>query len=608
MIDPDLIASICHTFERGKSVRRYLSSGSKLVIDQKLPYICVYRYIDKPEPYISSLLKTQGAYLIANAELELGTLLRCLIEVAIKDFKSYLIVEIWNNPESANRKNIEIWHPGEKITATIMSLQKGFSEFNILMPGIGTTLISSNQRQPEFFNPLLPLDELKKTGTLSIGLAIPLFFRDTETKQGYPIFFRKIRKKFAQIIQQAAYEFVRVQSDNKFEHYFTLGKTRLDNLVRSADRRISEISEKMNFILRVTPVNSTEEWAKFQENKFLKLPKFTYRLISLDPEIEKRKLFNIPIENIEHPTLAFLLRDKRMELEKQLIMLEERGTPKFLDISRNIFENVGSTVKKAALSLLTDQWPNEQEEYQAVNAVDFARAAGAELELYRQHFPTLALKVKIKDNVNGLIVSGPELSIGKDLTISSARMNALIQHEVGTHMLTYCNGRSQPLGLMYTGFAGYEQTQEGMAVLSEYLVGGLDINRLKLLAARVLAVETLIQGADFIETFNVLVRDYGFQSKTAFTISMRVHRGGGYTKDAIYLKGLMDILEFIKNDGELAHLYGGKFALEHLPLIEELTHLRILKKPQLPAFLNGDLAKEKIEKIRKGIGLKDLIN
>lgn len=201
MIDPDLIASICHTFERGKSVRRYLSSGSKLVIDQKMPYICVYRYIDKPEPYISSLLKTQGAYLIANAELELGTLLRCLIEVAIKDFKSYLIVEIWNNPESANRKNIEIWHPGEKITATIMSLQKGFSEFNILMPGIGTTLISSNQRQPEFFNPLLPLDELKKTGTLSIGLAIPLFFRDAETKQGYPIFFRKIRKKFAQIIQ-----------------------------------------------------------------------------------------------------------------------------------------------------------------------------------------------------------------------------------------------------------------------------------------------------------------------------------------------------------------------------------------------------------------------
>lgn len=206
------------------------------------------------------------------------------------------------------------------------------------------------------------------------------------------------------------------------------------------------------------------------------------------------------------------------------------------------------------------------------------------------------------------MVSGADLLIGKQLNMSAERVNALIQHEVGTHMLTYCNGHAQPLDLMYAGFAGYEQLQEGMAVLSEYLVGGLDINRLKLLAARVVAVDTLASGADFIETFTVLIKEYGFKSQTAFNISMRVHRGGGYTKDAIYLKGLVELLAFIKEGGNLSALYAGKFALKHLPLIEELNHLRILHEPRLPAFLGTAEAEEKLNKIRKGIPLRDLVN
>lgn len=608
MLDQKLVNSICLSFRNGKSIRRNLPFGSKLVIDQKLPYLCVYRFTESPDPYLSSLLRTQGAYLIAQAELDVSSLLKQLIELAIKDFKSYMIVEIWGNSRAPGKKNIELWYPGGKVSATVEALEKGFKDFDGLLPGLEVSLVDSVQRHPDHLEPLLPLAEIKKTGTLILGIAIPSLFSDAESRQEYPLFFRRTRRKFAQVIKQAAYEFVRVQSDNKFEHYLMLGKTRLDNLVRSADSRISAICERMDFIQRITPVNSNEEWLKFKQNKFLKLPDFTYRLISLDPELEKRKLFNIPIENIEHPTLAFLLRDKRMELEKQLIMLEERGTPKFLFTSCSIFGDIDDDLKETAISLLTDDLPNEQTEDATVNAVEFALAAETELDKYRPLFPHLHLSAKIKDNVNGLIVSGAELSISKHLSISKSRMEALIQHEVGTHILTYCNGHTQPLALMYAGFAGYEQTQEGMAVLSEYLVGGLNLNRLKLLAARVIAVDTLLGGADFIETFNTLTGKYRFKSKTAFNISMRVHRGGGYTKDAIYLKGLMELLSFIKQGGILPQLYGGKFALEHLPLIDELTHLRILQKPKLPAYLDTAEAKEKLNRIKNGLTLKDLIN
>ena len=608
MLDAELINNITLSFENGKSIRRNLPLSGKLVIDQKLPYLCVYRFSKTPDKYISALLKTQGAYLIVNCDLDINLLLTKLVGAAIKEFKSYLVVEMWPNLDAEENKIIRIWHPGARISSTIEALEKGFREFDMLVPGIEVSLVESSQRHPYSLEPLIPLNVLKKTGTLLIGIAIPPLFHDAETLQEYPMFFRRMSRQFAKVVKLAAYEFVRVQSDNKFEHYLMLGKTRLDNLVRSADRRISEVSEKMDFILRVTPVNTSEEWANFKQNKFSKLPSFTYRLISIDPEIEKRKLFSIPLENIEHPTLAFLLRDKRMELEKQLIMLEERGTSEFLRTSQSVFGELGQEIMEIADSLLQDQAPNEQPEYEMVNAVDFARAAEAELNEYRSHFSGLVLNVKIQENVSGIMVSGPDLLIGKDLKISRDRVNALIQHEVGTHILTYCNGHRQPLHLMYAGFAGYEQLQEGMAVLSEYLVGGMDVNRLKLLAARVIAVDTLVKGADFIETFNVLLKDYGFQGRTAFNISMRVHRGGGYTKDAIYLKGLVELLAFIKAGGHPSQLYGGKFALKHLPLIEELTYLRILQKPQLPAFFHTAGAIEKLEKIKNGILLKDLIH
>lgn len=607
MPDATTLKNISNTLQRGKSIRRNLSLNSKLVIDQKLPYLCVYRFTEKADPYLASLLKTQGAYLIANAKLDVQSLLKTIIEISMKDFKSFMIVEIWNNDMAKNETAIKLLYPGGKISATIETFEKGFNEFKKFLPRVKVFLEDTKKRHPENLSPLIELDELEKTGALLIGISIKSLFRDAENKIYYPLFFRKIRRKFAEVIKMAAFEFVRVQSDNKFEHYLMLGKTRLDNLVRSADNRIAEISEKMDFILRVTPVNATVAWVNFQKNNFSKLPQFSYRLISLDPELEKRKLFNIPIENIEHPTLAFLLRDKRMELEKQLTMLEERGTKKFMHTSQSIYGEIDNDLKSAAISLLTDEIPNEQTEYNTVNAVDFARAADLELEKYREHFPQLKLRVKVKDNVSGLIVSASELSVGKDLNISEKRVEALIQHEVGTHILTYCNGHAQPLKLMYAGFAGYEQLQEGIAVLSEFLVGGLDMNRLKLLAARVIAVDALITGADFIETYNLLRNKYGFSARTSFGIAMRVHRGGGYTKDAIYLKGVIQVLNFIKEGGDITHLYGGKFALEHLPLIEELLHLRILKKPYLPAYLSTEQATKKIKRIKSGIQLMELI-
>ena len=119
----------------------------------------------------------------------------------------------------------------------------------------------------------------------------------------------------------------------------------------------------------------------------------------------------------------------------------------------------------------------------------------------------------------------------------ASRVDALLQHEIGTHVVTHVNGSHQPLRLLGAGLAGYDETQEGMAVFAEYLVGGLTARRLRQLAARVVAVHQMVEGGRSSTCTRDLV-DSGVPPVEAFTITMRVFRSGGLTKDAVYLRGL----------------------------------------------------------------------
>ncbi len=95
---------------------------------------------------------------------------------------------------------------------------------------------------------------------------------------------------------------------------------------------------------------------------------------------------------------------------------------------------------------------------------------------------------------------------------------------------------------------------------------------MRVLAARVVAAHHLLDGASFIDTFRTLDRNYEFSQRTAYTIAMRIYRGGGLTKDAVYLRGLLQILRYLREGGELEPLFIGKVASAHLPLIFELSH------------------------------------
>ncbi|MGJ8592897.1 MAG: flavohemoglobin expression-modulating QEGLA motif protein [Aquaticitalea sp.] len=606
-IDSHLIEQICKEIADKNPVNIELPNKGLLHIDKLLPFICIYRY-KEPDYYFSRLLKTQASYLIVDETIDITHLLEAIRLIASKQFDSFLILEVWPNLDTEHSQ-FQIYGPEDKASETINALKEGFRQLNRSYPNVSTKAISTQFRHPKHLTALLDVETSKKTGTLIVGIAIPTLYKNRQTDELFSLFFRKFYAVFSETVKRAVYEFIRVQTTDAFENFLMLGKTHIDAITLSADKKLAEISEQMSFLLRVTPVNSNEEWDKFRDNDFKIPPNFKYRLIAIDPELEKRKLYNIPIDLVEDPTIAFILRGKRLEIEKQLTMLEERGTDNFRFIGESLFGVIQDNVLKEAKHILKiyPEGENIRSE-RRYNCMEFAKHAQVEIDYYNEKFPEINLSLEIRNDIAGIMVSKNKLLINEEISLDEYRCDALIQHEVSTHMLTYCNGKRQPLHQMYEGFEGYDQLQEGLAVIAEYLVGGLTINRLRLLAGRVIAVNSMVNHHSFIETFNLLQRKYAFPDRTAYNITMRVYRGGGLTKDAVYLAGLIDLLAYLKKGGSLENLYTGKFNTTHIELIEELLYRKVLKRPELPSFLQREIVQQRLKKLKDGIDITELIN
>ena len=115
-------------------------------------------------------------------------------------------------------------------------------------------------------------------------------------------------------------------------------------------------------------------------------------------------------------------------------------------------------------------------------------------------------------------------------------------------------------------------------MLAEYLVGGLTAGRLRQLAARVVAVHQMLGGAEFPEVHRGLV-DAGVPQDQAFTITMRVFRSGGLTKDAVYLRGLHELVDHLGAGKPLETLWLGKMPLAAVPLVDDLHQRGVLVGP-----------------------------
>ena len=174
----------------------------------------------------------------------------------------------------------------------------------------------------------------------------------------------------------------------------------------------------------------------------------------------------------------------------------------------------------------------------------------------------------------------------------------LLEHEAFVHSLTALNGRAQPvLPSLALSSPRTTATQEGLATFAEQITGSIDIERMKRVSLRIEAVAMALDGADFVQVFRYFI-DAGQQPPESFSSAQRVFRGvpltGGsaFTKDTVYLRGLIGVHTFFRRALRqrklhlCRQLFAGKMTLADVGRFEPLFDDGVLLPPRwLPQWV-----------------------
>ena len=337
------------------------------------------------------------------------------------------------------------------------------------------------------------------------------------------------------------------------------------------DTYIDQLVREIELLSYVNPINIEEQKQAFFASKYLSDPEFQYPSINFDKFNLHREFFSQPLELIEDTDLKNLYED---------IIYFYSGLIRCI-------ETIGDGKKFYYSSLHSFGTPNEQDVENAKFILHFdeedptdpyflPKYSPKEAEMIFRNYSEqydFSYEINYSDKMGAIAMvlnNIKTLVINDNHRFSENQMAVLTSHEIGVHMVTTMNGLLHPLKIFSHGFPNNVETQEGLAVFSEYMSGSLTVRRLKELAYRVLAVDSLAKGYPFSKTFRLLHNVYDLEKNKAFYITTRAHRGGGFTKDYLYLSGLKKIYDYYHSGKDLAVLLTGKVALDYADQIKSL--------------------------------------
>lgn len=358
----------------------------------------------------------------------------------------------------------------------------------------------------------------------------------------------------------------------------------LPDELKNFDSSLHALVSNIDILDAVSPLNYRDEKQAFFEGRYSKVPSFIYKKSGIDAFGLKRSLFNLPVESIKDDDLKLIYLDIIDSYIDKIDQFKSIGSGDFLyDSLRYYGEPSEKDIRNAHFVLHLPETSTPEELEPTLNASDIeSLLSGFASERGYEH-------VLKKDDamIANALVSGTTIKINNSAKISQTEAMALAHHEVGVHLVTTLNGRSQPLKLLSIGCPLNTMTQEGMAILAEYLAGCLTIKRLKVLALRVLAVDSMLKEKNFRTTFLMLKEQYHSSDEQAFTITARVFRGGGFTKDFLYLQGFHQMLNAYESEPNFNYLLAGKTSIDYLPKITNLIDRGLLLAPKFisPAFI-----------------------
>jgi len=428
------------------------------------------------------------------------------------------------------------------------------------------------------------------SNTLVLPTEIKKVYCDELTGDIYPKIKRLLQQNLKQAILTNANDFC--QGLEKW-HYISslslLDKSNNKNLLK-IDKEMFSLLKNIELLAEVNPINTINEKNRFFKSKFTETPNFRYNPIKINSFRLKQQLMSIPVLDIQDVSIRELYRSVLVSYFDKIDMINTLNSNKFLYNSLRYFGRPSKKdLQNASYILSLPDIPTEAKKepiYDAQTA----------MEIFKKALNEYGIKAKVEMSnkvISQVLVlnSKKSILIQPQAKFKHKELLALTEHEIGVHMLTTINSGRQQLKIFNIGLPVNTVTQEGLAILSEYLSGNITLSRLRKFALRAIMVDHMCSGATFIECFNMLRNDYNVDPELAFSIVTRIFRGGGFTKDHLYLSGFITILRFWEEHNDLSPLLVGKTSLQFYTTIEEMIGREMITPPAIitKGFLNPQI-------------------
>ena len=368
------------------------------------------------------------------------------------------------------------------------------------------------------------------------------------------------------------------------------------------DANLNRLVKNIELLNYINPLNIAAEKKKFFSAKYNYEPEFKYPKIKFDGYKLHRLLFSQRLERIEDDAIRQLYEDVIYEYSGLIECIETVGKGKkfYFNSLKSFGTPTERDIENAKFILRFDNVDNAD-----LDPIHDAKYAKQYFNEFSERYD-FKYTVKISNNLSAaaMVLNNTQtLVLRKNHKFSNNQLRVLANHEIGVHLVTTFNGLLQPLKVFSNGFPNNVETQEGLAVYSEYMSGSLTMYRLRELAFRVIAANSLSKGYSFSDTFDLLYGQYKLERNEAFSITQRVHRGGGFTKDFLYLTGLRNVFQFANDNQDLGKLLMGKVCMSYTNTIDKLIDLGLAIPPIhfTDAYLENKNNNPKLDFILEGL-------
>ncbi len=291
------------------------------------------------------------------------------------------------------------------------------------------------------------------------------------------------------------------------------------------------------------------------------------------------------------------------EYSRVVHMLMARGTPKFTEISQELYGSsedafhIGAPTLKDLATLVTQTLANIKDRV-ATKADDKIFTSEETVALLSERLSGYFIdasrspRVELSDGIVADAAAGADrIKIHSGYMFSEREIRVFEIHEGWVHLGTTLNGMMQPVcTFLSKGPPSSTITQEGLAIITEVFTFSSYPRRVKRLTNRITAVNMAEEGANFLDVFN-FYREQGMDEIDSYHSTTRVFRGstpdgGPFTKDLSYSKGFILIYNYVRlavQRGLVSNiplLFVGKTTLEDIHIIGDLVEEGIVVPPR----------------------------